>query len=87
MFGGQAVFRYSRLGTNRKRDAMADRKFAPTRDRRDVGKVVFLMEKMALSRELSSCCIGVEANLETQAGSATLETYLARLENSKKVRD
>ncbi|MGI9482878.1 MAG: hypothetical protein ACR2OR_11045 [Hyphomicrobiales bacterium] len=35
------------------------------RDRRDVGRVVFLMEKYTAAREFSSCCVGTEAILES----------------------
>ncbi len=37
------------------------------RDRRDIGKVEFLMDKMTTARELSSCCVGIEAALERSA--------------------
>ncbi len=32
-----------------------------------VGDVVFLFEKMQAARELSSCCVGTEAMLETDS--------------------
>ena len=41
-----------------------DRKRRTIRDRRDVGQVVFLMEKFIATRELGSCCISTEAALE-----------------------
>lgn len=47
---------------------MTTKKYPPTRDRRDIGRVVFPIEKMAAARELSSCCVGVEAALETDTG-------------------
>ncbi|MGI9462830.1 MAG: hypothetical protein ACR2OM_02765 [Aestuariivirgaceae bacterium] len=47
---------------------MAPRKYPPTKDRRDVGQVVFLAEKMDVAREISSCCVGTEAALETDCG-------------------
>ncbi|WP_108883050.1 hypothetical protein [Anderseniella sp. Alg231-50] len=47
---------------------MTTKKFPPTRDRRNIGQVIFPIEKMAAARELSSCCVGVEAALETNTG-------------------
>jgi hypothetical protein len=32
-----------------------------------IGRVVFLSEKMDAAREMSSCCVGVEALLEADA--------------------
>lgn len=55
---------------------MTTKKFPPTRDRRDIGQVVFPIEKMAAARELSSCCIGVEAALETDSGFSGLMRQL-----------
>ena len=40
------------------------------RDRRNIGKVVSPIEKMMAAREQSSCCVGVEALLEADAGVA-----------------
>ncbi|MDH3759692.1 MAG: hypothetical protein OEU50_01840 [Gammaproteobacteria bacterium] len=37
----------------------------PVSKRSKVGEVVFLAEKMQRARELSSCCVGTEALLET----------------------
>ena len=54
------------------------------RDRRDVGQVVFLSEKMAAARELNTCCVGVEAALETNRG---LSGLLQRLYGSKRGED
>ena len=54
------------------------------RDRRDVGQVVFLSEKMAAARELNTCCVGVEAALETDRG---LSGLLKRLYGSKRGED
>ena len=36
----------------------------PMRDRRDVGQVVFLSEKLDAARELHGCCVSAEAALE-----------------------
>ena len=38
-----------------------------SRDRRDIGEVVSPIEQMLAARELSSCCVGVEAMLEEDA--------------------
>jgi hypothetical protein len=56
---------------------MSNRKYPPTKDRRDVGQVVFLNEKMEAARELSSCCVGTEAALETNSGFKGLTRRLA----------
>lgn len=57
---------------------MATRKDPPSKDRRDIGQVVSPIEKMAAAREVSSCCVGVEAALETDSGFAALMRRLAR---------
>lgn len=57
---------------------MTSRKFPPSKDRRDIGQVVFPIEKMLAARDLSTCCIGVEAALETNTG---FEGFLRRLSN------
>ncbi len=44
----------------------------PSKDRKSVGQVVFLSEKMAIAREISSCCVGTEAALETNSGFGKL---------------
>jgi hypothetical protein len=36
----------------------------PVRNRRNIGQVVLPIEKLIAARELSSCCVGVEAALE-----------------------
>ena len=41
------------------------KKYPPTRDLRDIGKVIPFVETMDAARESSSCCVGVEAALET----------------------
>ncbi len=56
---------------------MTTKKYPPTRDRRDIGEVVFPMEKMSAAREFSSCCVGVEAALETNSGFAGLMRRLS----------
>ncbi len=37
------------------------------KNRRDIGQVITPMEKMAAARQLSSCCVGVEAVLEPRS--------------------
>ena len=37
------------------------------RNRRDIGEVVFPIEQMLAAREMSSCCVGVEAMLEVDS--------------------
>lgn len=54
------------------------KKYPPTKDRRDIGQVVFLSEKMAAAREFSSCCIGTEAYLETNTGFNGLISKLTK---------
>ena len=43
---------------------MKVKKYPSSRDRRDIGQVVFPIEKMMAAREASSSCVGVEALLE-----------------------
>ena len=62
---------------------MASRKYPPTKDRRDIGQVVFMSEKMAAAREFSSCCVGIEAALETNKGFGGLMQRLADRKGSK----
>ena len=49
---------------------MTDR-HRPMRDRRDVGQVVFLSEKLDAARELHGCCVSAEAALERDHGGIT----------------
>ena len=42
----------------------------PATDRRKAGHAIPLIEKMTAAREISSCCVGVEALLETDCGIA-----------------
>lgn len=63
---------------------MTTRKHPPAKDRRDIGQVVFPIEKMAAARELSSCCVGVEAALETDSGFAGLMRRLSDRDAAKK---
>jgi hypothetical protein len=55
---------------------MSYKKFPATKDRRDIGQVVFPIEKMMAARELSSCCVGVEAALETDTRTSKIRTSL-----------
>ncbi len=48
---------------------MHRKKYPSTKDRRDIGSVDFAIEKMMAAREVSSCCVGVEALLETDSKS------------------
>jgi hypothetical protein len=57
---------------------MVTRKPAASKDRRDIGQVSFLAEEMHLARGLTSCCVGVEALLETRSGSDMLRKELAK---------
>jgi hypothetical protein len=60
------------------------KKYPPTKDRRDIGQVVFLSEKMEAAREFSSCCVGVEAYLETNTGFNGLIAKLTQRNLKKK---
>jgi quercetin dioxygenase-like cupin family protein len=51
---------------------------SPAKNRRDIGKVIHLSEKMNAAREISSCCVGVEALLET---NNEIEEYVKRRKN------
>lgn len=44
---------------------MKAKQHSTNKGRRDIGQVEFLMEKLVSARETSSCCVGVEAALET----------------------
>lgn len=48
------------------------------KNRRDVGRVVFLSEEMAAARELHSCCVGVEASLESKVDFGEVVRRFAR---------
>lgn len=43
---------------------MHRKKYPATKDRRDIGSVDIAIEKLMAAREVSSCCVGVEALLE-----------------------
>ena len=49
---------------------MTDKKHTPTKDRRKIGKVTFLMEEMAAARAASASCVHVEAALEPDTNVA-----------------
>lgn len=51
-------------------------KYPPTKDRRDIGQVTLFIEKMDRFRELSSCCVGMEAAMET---NKNIDNHLKRL--------
>lgn len=48
---------------------MQRKKYPATRDYRDIGSVDIAIEKMMAAREVSSCCVGVEALLEIDSKS------------------
>ena len=54
------------------------KKHPPTKNLRDIGQVVFPIEKMSEARKISSCCIGVEAALETNTGFSGLTRRLSK---------
>ena len=56
---------------------MSARQPPPSKDRRDIGQVVFPIETMLAARGLSSCCVGVEAALERRSGIDGLLQRLA----------
>jgi hypothetical protein len=62
---------------------MSARNHPPTKDRRDIGQVVSPIEKMMAARELSSCCVGVEAALETNSGFAMLMRHISDRDTTK----
>jgi len=55
---------------------MTGKRYPASKDRRDIGEVVFPIEKMMAARENSSCCVGVEAALETNSGLNKIRTDL-----------
>lgn len=63
---------------------MKTRKYPPARDLRDIGQVVSHIDKMNEAREISSCCVGVEAALETDIGFKGLKRRLSEPHHSVK---
>lgn len=53
-------------------------KHPPVKDRRNIGVIVFPIEKLIAAREISSCCVGVEAALETNSKLITVRTSRVR---------
>ena len=51
---------------------MTGRKPAPMKDRKDIGEVVFPIEKLKAARAASSSCVHIEADLETDSGLTKL---------------
>ena len=51
---------------------MTDRKPAPMKGRKDIGKVVFPIEKLLAARSASSSCVHIEADLESDSGVTNL---------------
>ena len=60
---------------------MKERKSHSPNNRHDIGKVITLADKMNAAREISSCCVGVEAHLETNSG---IDDYVKRVKIEKK---
>ena len=48
---------------------MNRKRYPAMKDHRDIGRVVFPIEKMMAAREISSSCVGVEALLEVDSKS------------------
>ena len=63
---------------------MKTRKHPPSRNLRDIGQVVSHIDKMNEAREISSCCVGVEAALETDIGFNGLKRRLSEPHHSVK---
>ena len=57
------------------------KKYPKIKNRRDIGEVVFPIEKLNAAREISSCCVGTEVYLETDTG---LSETAAKSRNSLK---
>jgi hypothetical protein len=51
---------------------MTDRKPRRLRSRKDIGKVVFPIEKLMAGRSASMSCVHIEADLEADAGPTNL---------------
>lgn len=62
---------------------MAKTKHPPSKDRRDIGQVVFPIEKLLVAREISSCCVGTEAALETNSGFGGLTMQILKRNAAK----
>jgi hypothetical protein len=58
---------------------MSHKKYPAVKDRRDIGKVVSPIETMMAAREVSSCCVGVEALLEVNS-----KLISERIKNSRR---
>lgn len=63
----ERIFSISRNTSNNqlRRNKVSQKIYPPTKDRRDIGEVIPFIEKMDAFRETSSCCVGVEANIES----------------------
>ena len=53
-------------------------KYRSLKDRRDIGEVVFPIEKMIAAREISSCCVGIEPALENNSKLITVRSSRVR---------
>ena len=65
---------------------MAKTKHPPSKNRRDIGQVVFPIEKLLAAREFSSCCVGTEARLETNSGFEGLSRRVAKRREASKAK-
>ena len=63
---------------------MTAKTYPPSKDRRDIGKVESPIDKIARARQLSSCCIGVEAMLEGERRSTRYPAHATAREDSTK---
>ena len=51
---------------------MTDRKHAPMKDRKDIGEVVFQIEKLTTARAAGSSCVHIQADLDSDSGLTNL---------------
>ena len=51
---------------------MTDRKPRPTKSRKDIGKVVFPIEKLLAARAANASCVHIERDLESDSGITNL---------------
>lgn len=75
------AYRENEMIRNKEGMELNKRNHTKSRDRRDIGEVVFLSEKMEAARQISSCCVGVEATLETNNGLSNLVRKLLKGSN------
>lgn len=51
---------------------MANRKPRPAKNRKDIGKVVFPIEKLMAARAANASCVHIESDLESDSGLTNL---------------